>query len=64
MTIETRPDWLGRFFSVRVGVSMKAHWRKESQYADIAAVWRLANWMVCRLSFYSEDVDYGEIFAR
>jgi len=27
---------------VRVGVGMKAHWRKESQYADIAAVWRLA----------------------
>jgi hypothetical protein len=27
---------------VRVGLGMKKHWRKESKYADIAAVWRLA----------------------
>ena len=26
---------------MRVGFGMKKHWRKESQYADIAAVWRL-----------------------
>jgi len=42
---------------------MKAHWRKESQYADIAAVWRLANWMIC-LGCYSEEVDNGGMFDR
>lgn len=40
---------------------MKVHWRKESQYADIVAMWRLA---IVSSGFYSEDEVYGGISAK
>ena len=41
---------------------MKKHWRMESKYADIAAVWRLAV-VLCGINnlFYSKNVTNGQI---
>jgi hypothetical protein len=46
---------------VRVGWGIKTHWRRESKYADIAAVWRLASVLS---ECYSVKAANGGIFAR
>lgn len=58
--MKTRPDWFGRFFSVRLGVGMKKHWRKESRYADMVAVWQL--WVTVGLWENEEHDLYGSEF--